>query len=311
MMQHHWPAEHHQSPYNTTNPGMNHHSMMHPPAAAGQTGGPETLRRTRVIIKPPRSRFVGSPEFYGSVPKRDATFAWSELGITPDPECSLAPEAHTQKMWYNTYLYQQEQNSHKERHFLERFVQGPNGEWLDVVKARRMTRFHDEKRQQDLKDQLERQALMSGAYMRNSSYTDAYSGEDLIECRGELASRETLLQEHGVHRSATELAKLALQDARAQADWDNLRVPWPFGTAYRNKKVSQHTYDWFDRNHNPYVPTDKSVEIVELPSMYIDSVQHSKELAGEGIHHYPADEVMFAQQHPHIGMSGHAKQVYI
>jgi len=301
----------HPLPAGATAPGVNHYSPLQSPAAIGQAGSPAVTRRTRVIIKAPQSRFVGSPEFYGNVRKQDATFAWSEVGITPDPECDLAPDPRTQKMWYNTYCYRPEQSSHKEKHFLERYVQGPNGEWLDVIKARRMTKYFDEKREHDMKMRLEQQLLLSGAPMKNTGYTDAYSGEALIECRGELASRETVLMEYGVHRSATEVAKLALRDARAQADWDNLRVPWPFGAAYRNKKVSQHTYDWFDRNHNPYVPTDKSVEIVELPSMYIDSVQHSRELAGDGIYHYPADEAVFAQQHPHVGMSGQARQEYM
>lgn len=299
------------APHGAFNPGANHYSTAQPPAAPGQMGGPEVIRRTTVIIKPPRSRFVGSPEFYGSLPKRDATFAWSELGITPDPECDLAPEAGVQKMWYNTYIYQQERTSHKERHFLERFVQGPDGEWLDVVKARRMSRFYAEKREQEMKEQLEQQMLLSGSAMRSTGYTDAYSGEALIDCRGQLATRESMLEEYGVNRSATEIAKQAVKDARAQADWDNLRIPWPFGSAHRNKKISQHTYDWFDRNHNPYVPTDKSVEIFELPSMYIDSVQHEREFAGDSIHHYPADEAVFPQQHPHMGMNGHAQQVYM
>lgn len=258
--------------------------------------------RGRTFVKLPRPRFEGAPEFYGTIPKRSSTFAWSELCVTPDPECSLSPVPQTQKMWYNTYIYVPEQHSHVERQYLERFVQGPNGEWLDVVKARRMIRYFDAQREKDIRDQIERQMLMSGAAMHNTGYTDAYSGEPLVACRGELASRETILEEHGIHRSAAELAKLMMQDARSQADVDNLRLPWPFGAPCRNKKISQQTYDWFDRNSNPYVATDRSVEIIELPSMYVDRSHHERELAGESMLHYPADEACAHQEVKYVQM---------
>ena len=40
---------------------------------------------------PRAARQPGGTEFYGAVPKHSATFAWSELCATADPEASLAP----------------------------------------------------------------------------------------------------------------------------------------------------------------------------------------------------------------------------
>mmetsp|Transcript_85915 Transcript_85915/g.243665 ORF Transcript_85915/g.243665 Transcript_85915/m.243665 type:complete len:343 (-) Transcript_85915:222-1250(-) len=234
----------------------------------------------RVIVKAPRPRYAGAPEFYGNIPKASSTFAWPELCVTADPDWSLSPSPDLEKHWWNTYIYVPERHSHVERQFLERFVPGPDGEWLDVVKARRMTNYFDHRRETERKERIEREVLMSGAAMQNTGYVDAYSGEPLVVCQGELASRETILQEHNVHRSAAELARLMAQDARTQADFDNLRVPWPFGTPYRNKKIAQHTYDWFDRGgNNPYIQSDRDMTIYELPSMYVDE-EHYHNLAG-------------------------------
>eukprot|EP00415_Alexandrium_ostenfeldii_P001067 UN1067 len=192
----------------------------------------------------------------------------------------MAPAPGVQKTWYNSVFYYPEERSHVERQFLERYVPGPNGEWIDVVKARRMAKYFEEKREEEVKDEMERQMLVSGSGMEKTGYTDAYSGEPLVACRGELASKEAILEEHGVHRSAAELAKVMFQDTRSQSDFDNLRLYWPFAMPSRNKMVSQHTYDWFDRNSNPYVPTDNSVEIYELNSMYVDKEHYEKNLAG-------------------------------
>uniref|UniRef100_A0A7S0F838 Uncharacterized protein n=1 Tax=Pyrodinium bahamense TaxID=73915 RepID=A0A7S0F838_9DINO len=250
-------------------------------------GGPEQEPvRTRVRIRLPRARFPGAPQFHGSLPKDSSTFAWPELCVTPDNEyCSMAPMPSVEKTWYNTVFYYPEQRSHLERQFLERFVPGPNGEWLDVVKARRMCRYFEEKREEEMREQVERQMLLSGSGMQNTGYTDAYSGEPLVACRGELASREAILEEHGIHRSATELAKVMMRDARSQSDFDNLRIGWPFGVPYRNKMISQHTYDWFDRNQNPYIPTDRSMEIYELSSMYVDREHFEKDLGSRIMEH--------------------------
>lgn len=274
-------------------------------------GGPEPelpVSRKRVIIKAPYPKIYadhpeiigGGVEFFGSVPKRSSTFAWSELCVTPDPDCDLAPSPEVQKQWYNTYLYVPEQQSHSERQFLERFVEGPNGEWMDVVKAQRMLRYYDERREREMKEQMQRKMLLSGAAMRNSGYMDAYSGEPLVECNGELATKETIIEEHGIQRSATELAKQAARDARDGSDWDNLRMPWPFGDPYRNKVLSQHTYEWFDRNHNPYVPTDRSVDMIELPTMYMDSVEYEQFLAAEMPMHMPMNVPQHAPKQVHI-----------
>uniref|UniRef100_A0A7S4PVL7 Uncharacterized protein n=1 Tax=Alexandrium monilatum TaxID=311494 RepID=A0A7S4PVL7_9DINO len=252
-----------------------------PPVNWGQ--GQEVHKaRTRVRVKLPEPRCHGAPKFYGCVPKDSATFAWPELCVTPDNELNgMAPVPGVQKTWYNTVFYYPEQKSHLECQFLERFVPGPNGEWIDVVKARRMANFYDEKQREEIREQEIQQRLVSGSGMEETGYIDAYSGEPLVACRGELASQEAILQENGVHRSAKEMAKVMMRDVRRNSDWDNLRIFWPFARPSRNKMVSQHTYDWFDRNHNPYVPADDCVEIYELNSMYVDKEHYERDLAGQ------------------------------
>lgn len=238
---------------------------------------------TRVHVKLPRAKYHGSPEFYGGIPKRDATFAWAELCATQSPDHSLAPVPQVAtKQWYNTYLYVPEEPSHTERQFLERFVQGPDGEWVDVVKARRMTSYLSETREKAMVERMERAMVMSG-HVHETRYTDPYSGAHLLACRGELVPRQHLEEQYHTHYSHDTLQQMVSEGQGF--DFDNLRVPWPFGRIDRNKQVSQHAYDWFDRQ-NPYIPTDKSFEFLELPSMFIDKQQYEKYGSEQGLGDY-------------------------
>merc|ERR1719336_852215 len=126
-------------------------------------------------------------------------------------------------------------------------------------------------------ERMERAMVMSGSVVQETRYTDPYSGEHLVACRGELLPRQQLLEQYTNHYSSTALREMVSETQGF--DFDNLRVPWPFGRPYRNKQVSQHAYDWFDRQ-NPYIPTDKSFELMELPSMYVD--RHHYETWGGG-----------------------------
>jgi len=252
---------------------------MHQPSM--QAAEEEPFRRPVIRVRLPRPRHPGSPEFYGGVPKRAATFAWSEICATRDPNASLAPVPQTEtKSWYNSYLYHPEDRSHVENQFLDRFVQGPDGEWIDVIKARRMSSHMEEKREQAMVKQMERAMIMSGSVIQQTGYVDPYSGEHLVSCRGELVPKQQLLEQFGDHFSAGALREM-VAETQGGFDWDNLRVPWPFGRPYRNKQVSQHAYDWFDRQ-NPYIPTDRSCEMLELPSMFVD--RHQYERSGDGAH---------------------------
>lgn len=215
-------------------------------------------------VPPPRPRTPGGPEFYGCVPKHSATFAWSELCATPSPEASLAPVPQIpQKSWYNSFVYVPEQASHEDRQFLQRFVKGKNGEWIDVVKARRLVDSLEAQRQKQMREAMEREMILSGNATQSTHYIDAYTGEKLLNFRGKLEPEQTLYEEYHIHRGNV----LTGQDEAF--DFDNLRLRWPFAQADRNKPVSQHTYDWFDRR-NMYIPTDRSCELVEMRSMYLD-----------------------------------------
>lgn len=221
------------------------------------------IYRPPVRVLPPHPKTPGGVEFYGAVPKKDATFAWSELCATPGPEASLAPVPQIpMKSWYNSYVYLPEQNSHDDRQFLQRYVKGPNGTWVDVIKARRLVNSMEEQREKQMRQALEREMVLSGAGVQKTHYVDAYSGKKMVACRGELVTEKALYEEYHVHQGN-------VLDQDEVFDFDNLRFPWPFAHRDVNKPVSQFTYDWFDRR-NMYIPTDRSCEIVELSSMYVD-----------------------------------------
>jgi len=225
----------------------------------------------------PRPRQPGGTEFYGAVPKHSATFAWSELCATPDPEASLAPVPQVpMKSWYNSYVYMPEQNLGEDRQYLTRFAKGPNGEWVDVVKARRLLDAMEAAQQKQMREEMEREMVLSGmshlgdaveadghsiSGIHRTHYMDPYSGERLIACKGQLQTREEILSQYHIRG--------AVLPPEEWFDFDNLRLPWPFAKSDRNKPISQHTFDWFDRR-NVYIPKDSSCELVEMPSVYLE-----------------------------------------
>jgi len=233
------------------------------------------IDRPRLIVKAPKPRYPGpNREFFGGVPKKSSTFAPTEICATPAPDCSMAPVPEATKSWFNSYVYVPEERSHTERQFLERYVQGPDGEWVDVVKSRRMAEYMSEKREQAVTKRMERAMVMSGAVVQETRYTDPYSGEHLVACRGELLPKQQLLERYDQNFSTSTMQEMAAESP-GLFDFDNLRLDWPFGRPYRNKVVSQQVYDWFDRQ-NPYIPTDSSFQILELPSMYVDREQYDR-----------------------------------
>mmetsp|Transcript_42634 Transcript_42634/g.77454 ORF Transcript_42634/g.77454 Transcript_42634/m.77454 type:complete len:359 (+) Transcript_42634:152-1228(+) len=227
----------------------------------------------RIIVRRPRPRFPGGPEFYDNIRTRDATFAWSEICATPFPECSLAPVPQVEsKSWYDTFIFVPEQRSHVERHFLERFVEAPDGEWIDVVKARRMWKYFDLHAREYETRKAENKKIARGVGVETTPYTDQYTAEKLVSYHGHLVSRPELYAEHNINRSAMQRT---LDEGEPLFDFDNLRTPWPFGRPDRNRQISEDVYEWFDRR-NLYIPTDKSYQIAELPSMYVDAEQYNK-----------------------------------
>lgn len=226
----------------------------------------------RVIVKLPHPRFEGAPEFIDSIPKHSSTFAWTEICGTNVPECSMAPVPQVaEKTWYNSRIYIPEQRSHVERQYLERFVPGPNGEWLDVVKARRMTAFLEEERNKFEEMEEEQRLVKSGDAVELTDYTDAYSGDHLVACNNQLLTKQQVYERYNIQRS--DWGKKV--DSVPAFDFDNLRSPWPFGRVDRNKRVSQNVYDWFDRR-NPQIVSDRSYRLMELPSYYVDEDLYGK-----------------------------------
>jgi len=249
-------------------------------------------------VAPPRPRVPGGTEFYGAVPKHSATFAWSELCATPSPEDALAPVPQIpMKTWYNSYGYIPEE-SQEDRHFLGRFTGGPNDEWIDRVKAQRLVKAMDDQRQRQMREDMEREMVMAGMRsmraegalqagggsdmggsdmghgVHRTHYTDAYSGEKLIACKGRLQTREEVLAEYHIR------GQVLGGDDEPFFDFDNLRFSWPFARPERNKPVSQHTFDWFDRR-NMYIARDSSCEIVDMPSIYVERQELDRWWHGE------------------------------
>jgi len=100
----------------------------------------------RTIVRLPKGKYPGSRDFWDNIPAHTASFGWTEANVTPGPTGSLQPVPQVkEKQWYNTYVYVPERRPLLERHYLERYVPGPNGEWVDTVKAERMVEFIDEK----------------------------------------------------------------------------------------------------------------------------------------------------------------------
>lgn len=226
----------------------------------------------RVVVRAPHARYEGGPQFIDMIAKRDSTFANSELCATPFPESSLAPVPQVGcKTWYNAYVYVPEQRSHVNRQFMERYVPGPDGEWLDVVKSRRMVKYLDEQRAKADAWKEEQKEAREGTDVEVTDYTDAYSGERLIAIHGEMMPKLELYDRYGIHKS--DWGKYV--DDISFFDFDNLRTPWPFGRFDRNKKISSHAYEWFDRR-NTYITSDKSYTMLELPSYYVDEDMYWK-----------------------------------
>jgi len=205
-------------------------------------------------------------------------YSHSELCVSRDVNGSLNPCPYVgQKTWYKSYLYVPESNSHVEKHFLDRFVRGENGEWIDVTKARRMSSHLQDAQQQAAAAKSEREAILAGEGVEETSYIDPYSGEKLVSCHGQLLPRRELLERYGASSGAKSSG-----NKQPFFDFDNLRFPWLFDQPDRNKQVSQHTYDWFDRQ-NPFIPTDQSFEILELPSMFADRVRYDRSADNSGL----------------------------
>jgi len=250
------------------------------PVSYDASGGWPPIRNKPIkVVKLPRPRFEGGPRCTANLNSRNSTFARSEVCSSDCPGNPLAPNLDVpSKTWTNTYVYVPERTSHTERQFLERFVPGENGEWLDYVKASRMSRFIEAERIRAEKEAIERQMVLAGiqnamrgghnGIVERSYYTDAYSGETLLECKGQLVTKNALLDEYNIHQSASAQVKEEIAED-GFFDFDNLRFPWFFPPTH-NKKVMMDVYNNFDRS-NMLFPSDRSYQILSLPSCYTDA----------------------------------------
>mmetsp|Transcript_30138 Transcript_30138/g.65811 ORF Transcript_30138/g.65811 Transcript_30138/m.65811 type:complete len:502 (-) Transcript_30138:186-1691(-) len=293
------------------------------PGGPSGTGldGDAPYRRPGVLRVPlRRPKHPGGKVFYGDVPAANATFGHSELTATQDPDFSLGPDPDVAgKSWYNTYMYvPEERRAIKEGgQFSERFVQGANGEWLDVPKAKRLADHLTEHYQNAERERMEREAIRTGAAWswtgggplagehgghaggaggHMAAYTDPYSGEQLVVYRGQLLPKAELLKRYNVHESEWK----AMVGEFDGFDFDNFRIPWPGGekamNATRNKRVSGPMYEWFDRQ-NPYIASDAGYKMLELPSVYVDKENFGKwrMLGGETPEAFMQDVMVRAQ----------------
>lgn len=225
----------------------------------------------RTIVKLPKAKHPGGMTFWDNVPAHQASFAWTEANVTLGPTGSLqAVPGVPEKVWYNQYIYVPEERPMLERHYLERFAKGPNGEWIDTVKAQRMVSFIDDKLEEYRKEAQYGQDMQAGVGVEATKYVDAYSGQRLVSFAGQLHGEQDLMRQYKVSRSDW---KEIVDTAQGGYSFDNLRVPWPFAPPERNKKITQQCYEWFDRR-NPYISSDRRYEIMELQSAYLDKDQY-------------------------------------
>jgi len=242
----------------------------------------------RTIVRLPKGKYPGSRDFWDNIPAHTASFGWTEANVTPGPTGSLQPVPQVkEKQWYNTYVYVPERRPLLERHYLERYVPGPNGEWVDTVKAERMVEFIDEKIHEHNKKEEMEQAIKKGFGVQSTHFVDAYDGQKLVKFSGGLWGEKDLDSQYKIDRTDWKDFK---QRFIGGFDYGNLRVPWPFGKTNRNKRVMTHTYEWFDRQ-NPHIETDRDYEVWELESAYVDKAMYSKWRArgGDGPMDYMSD----------------------
>merc|ERR1719326_2122808 len=281
--------------------------------------------RTKILL--PKAKHSGGPEFYDNVRRDHATFAPTEVNATLGPVGSLSPDLGVnQKTWYNTWVYTpQELNGggapvqFQQRHYaaqppprrnpytgrMEQAGLGPYDvkgfpTYIDTWKAQRRLAYIDEKLRKEEEKRLEEYYLELGYGVEETHYTDAYTGRRLISVGGQLADKDHFEHRAGqMHRSDWKDFK---EHVLQGTDYANLRIPPPFEQPNRNKRISQHTYEWFDRQ-NPYIQSDAEYEIAEFESSYVDPVMWSKwrNRGGDGAEDFIQDVYDQALEVDHTG----------
>jgi len=222
----------------------------------------------------------------------EAYFASMSEICNPDPpHYSLAPSPFITKEWYNDVVYIPDGaiQSGPERHFKDRFVQGPNGTWIDSSQARATTnKFKSElerHRRKALKAELRNKGADNFQYWYGSSsdagraakkpqYLDAYSGEYFMEHNGQLLTKQQHSKVAGDESSESSSILCYLSDMfdsfGSGADIDNLRAPCTslLSPPIKNKEVSADLFHSFKRSSKQR-STDKQQGILELPRSYI------------------------------------------
>lgn len=219
-----------------------------------------------IHIKLPKQISKGGQEFLDY-------YKGSERCVSRRPEYGLEATAEIpEKTWLNHYVYTPEKRSHADRQFLQRYKEGPDGVWLDTVKAQRLSGFINTHRKKGEADDTLRDLIAQGAAVPEGTYNDAYNGAPMALIRGEMVETEKLKEIYRGHRSEW---KDKLRDLAESADFDNLRIEWPFGRPDRNKRLSMDVYNGFDRNCDA-VKADRDYPIYEMPSMYVEQTHFNR-----------------------------------
>lgn len=196
-----------------------------------------------------------------------------ERNITPGP-CGHLDVGMAQKQWYNTRIYVPEYPRGGEYPaFLERFdrahmlnAQGDSGTYVDNWRAQARIDFYQKKVADERRMVQERHDVRAGVGIRgDATWSDAYSGEKLVEHLGNLKHGKEFIDQYGVRKSDWDQFTNYLFQGW---DYGNLRCPWPFeDTATgRNKVVTKSAFE-FERQH-PLYTGDRRFEIREAGSAY-------------------------------------------
>jgi len=227
---------------------------------------------SRTTIKLPRSKYTDESYFKDGV-NRSTMFAPCEANVTLGCSGGLAAEEGVEKSWYNYYVYQE---SDSKRHFSTHMkeTQAENEvtpTYIDPERARQRVEFLQKREQRARAEEQRQDALNNVSFAVQPFVTDSYTGEQMVAVQGHLAPMHCAKD---LRLNVSDWDEM-VENMTAGWSFDNMRVPWPFDPADRDKRIDMRAYNWFDRT-NPYIKDDDAYQFMETASNFVDPVEHGK-----------------------------------
>lgn len=218
---------------------------------------------------------------------RDAAWAPMEPNVAPGVTAPLAPSQET-KQWYNTWLYVPEKPKGGviQNQFMDRYVMGPGGTWIDTWRAQDRSRFLESKVQEETKRwEYDESIRNCEAVDWEPHLYDAYSGANLVSVHGQMVPADDIRRTYKVKRSEW---SDAYDMVFKENPYDMFRFMTPafMDKRHPNKRIDQYAYDYFDRR-NPNIKRDEDYEFIETAGSFVDAERHSAWRTRDG--NTPAD----------------------